>query len=1145
MKNYEVYTNNPLKFDLLNNGVSKVAEIGLDKEQLKTLRFELETFVCDGEYERGLDRIITAYLDGLGKPEQKAAWVSGFFGSGKSHLLKMLRYLWVDFKFPDGASARSIARLPTGVNDLFRELTTRSRQYGGVKAAAGTLGAGNMENVRLAFLQLIFRAADLPENLAAARFVLWLREKGHWDKICSHLKTKKRTPEQEIRNLHMSTPLAEALLAADPNYGTAKDALASIRADFPNTTSLTIDDMLDLIRRIFGDGREIPCTLLVVDEIQQFIGEKLDRATDVQEIAEHCCTGLNSRLLLVGAGQSALTATPSLSKLQHRFVIKVPLTDSDVENVIRQTVLAKQPQRVGDIKKVIDANQGEISRHLQNTRLAPSLSDEPHYAPDYPLLPVRRRFWGKVLRNVDVSGTTAQLRTQLKIVYEAARATAQKELGTVVPGDFIYQETASDLLHTGMLQREYYETIAGLDDKTREGKLKSRLCAVAFLISKLPREAGADDGVRADAETLADLLIEDLNNDGAKLRQEIPKLLDDLVKDGKLMLVANEYCLQTREGAIWTHDFNRRCTQILNDDAKINDERETLLRSAIEQALRSLNIAQGNSRQPRKLEIAMSVIRPNQPEGALVFWVRHGWAEPEKKVAEDARAAGNTSPMIFGFLPRERHDELRQNLASALAANDTIGHHGNPTTRPAIQARDSIDTIRKVAEQTVQNCIGDVLKNAKVFLGGGSELAGVELQDKVGDAAEGALQRLFDRFSDADHANWPQVLNAARAGNLSALQAVGYNGEIVQHPVCKQVADLIGPGKKGREVRDWFRKAPFGWPQDAIDAALVVLTLSGNLRCEINGQATDAKSLNQTQISNASFYVDIPPLSAGQKLDLKALFQKLGVSTQSGQELSAAAQFLGKFSDLADASGGEPPQPERPSKDTVRQLQALSGNAQLLEIHKKKQDLEQSIADWAKVRDGIGKRLPRWERLNEFKSMADGVSEIADVTAAMGVIESSRTLLSEPDPVAPLIHKVLGALRHALNQLQKDLDTTFAREEAKLQSSAGWQKLTEDQRQQLVGQFNLRKPAVIAVGNEDEIVATLRENSLANRQTLIEALPQRFQSALEEATRILMPKATRVSLPTATISNEEELETWVGEVRNRVKEQLKKGPVIL
>lgn len=176
-----------------------------------------------------------------------------------------------------------------------------------------------------------------------------------------------------------------------------------------------------------------------MDEVQQFIGDKVERAMDVQEIAEHSCTKLDSRVLLVGTGQSALTGTASLGRLQARFGVKVALSDADVEKVTRQTVLAKKPERFSDIKKVIEANQGEISRHLQNTRVASTMSDEPYYAPDYPLLPVRRCFWEKILRNVDVSGTTAQLRTQLKIVFEAARVTADRELGNVVAGDFVYK----------------------------------------------------------------------------------------------------------------------------------------------------------------------------------------------------------------------------------------------------------------------------------------------------------------------------------------------------------------------------------------------------------------------------------------------------------------------------------------------------------------------------------------------------------------------------------------------------------------------------------------------------------------------------------------------------------------------------------
>ena len=204
MTNRELYLRDPTTLELLNNGVSKVSEIGHDERQIKTLRFELETFVCDGEYARGLERILRAYLDGLGREEQKAVWVSGFFGSGKSHLVKMLRYLWEDYHFADSATARSLVRLPTEISDLLKELSTRSKPLGGLRAAAGTLGAGSMNNVRLAFVQLILRSAGLPEDLAHAKFILWLRSSGLETPVAKALKKNDCELLDEVANLNYS-----------------------------------------------------------------------------------------------------------------------------------------------------------------------------------------------------------------------------------------------------------------------------------------------------------------------------------------------------------------------------------------------------------------------------------------------------------------------------------------------------------------------------------------------------------------------------------------------------------------------------------------------------------------------------------------------------------------------------------------------------------------------------------------------------------------------------------------------------------------------------------------------------------------------------------------------------------------------------
>jgi len=100
MQTKEIFLRDPLTWKLVNEGVSSN-----NIEDLDTLRFELESFVCEGEYLQGMRRILQSYRDNFKSPEQKAAWISGFYGSGKSHLAKVLRYLWTNFSFPDGTTA--------------------------------------------------------------------------------------------------------------------------------------------------------------------------------------------------------------------------------------------------------------------------------------------------------------------------------------------------------------------------------------------------------------------------------------------------------------------------------------------------------------------------------------------------------------------------------------------------------------------------------------------------------------------------------------------------------------------------------------------------------------------------------------------------------------------------------------------------------------------------------------------------------------------------------------------------------------------------------------------------------------------------------------------------------------------------------
>ena len=508
MKNRELFLRDPASSVLMNNGQARIND-GQTEQELLTLREELINFVCEGQYEDGAIRILESYIRHFGGTSQPASWVSGFFGSGKSHLLKMLCHLWVDTEFPEGSRARSLPRdLPEALVANLKELDTLGRRYGGLHAASGTLPSGANESVRLTVLAMIFRSKGLPEKYAQAKFCLYLKNKGFYDKVKSAVEMKGKDFFRELNDLYVSPILHDALVEVDSGYGDRKAARSTIKAAFVQPNDVSTKDFIETIREVLSKDGHMPCTIIVLDEVQVYIGEEQDRARDVVEVAEALSKQLDSRIIVIAAGQNALSAqAPHFQWLKDRFTIPVELSDTDVETVTRRVLLQKEPKHVTEIRKCLDLHAGEIERQLSGTRIASTSNDRSIIVEDYPLLPTRRRFWEYVFRAVDPTGTSGMLRSQLRIIHDALQELAEQPLGAVVPADFMFEQLQPNLVQQGVLLRELDETIRKLDDNTPEGKLKRRICGLIFLVRKIPREAGFDIGIRATPEMLADLLV--------------------------------------------------------------------------------------------------------------------------------------------------------------------------------------------------------------------------------------------------------------------------------------------------------------------------------------------------------------------------------------------------------------------------------------------------------------------------------------------------------------------------------------------------------------------------------------------------------------------------------------------------------------
>ncbi len=1146
MKNRQLFQRDPAVSKLMNDGVAAVREAASDKE-IQTLRYELEHFVCEGQYEDGFVRILESYLGNVNSTTQPAAWVSGFYGSGKSHLLKMFRHLWVDTPFADGSTGRGLPQLPQEVQDLLRELDTLGRRSGGLHAASGTLPSGGGESVRLAVLSIVLASKGLPEALPQAQFCMWLQKNDIFDQVKAAVEKADKDFFGELHDLYVSPILAKAVLDADPDFAPdLKQARAALRSQFPVADDLSTNEFIRLVHEVLSVDGEIPCTVIVLDEIQLYIGDSPTRSTDVQEVAEALCKQLDSRVLLIGAGQTALAGNvPLLQRLTGRFTIPVELSDSDVETVTRRVVLAKKADKRKAVEDALSAHAGEIDRQLAGTRIAACTEDRDIIVDDYPLLPVRRRFWEHVLRAVDVPGTASQLRTQLKIVHEAVRTTAEDDIGTVVSADFIFGQLHPDLLRGGILLREIDETIRNLDDGTDDGLLAQRLCGLIFLVRKLPREDVADIGVRATPEMLADLLVGDLSNDGTQLRKEIPRILDKLVEGGTLIKLDEEYSLQTRESSEWDRELRNRRTRLNGDLASLTSKRGSFISAACSDALKGIKLSQGKSKEPRKLAVQFGADAPPAGGSDIPVWVRDGWGEKESTVLSDARAAGSSSAIIYVYIPKASADDLQKAIVEYEAAKSTLDFKGTPTSPEGREARDAMATRMGIAEATRNQIIQDVINQAKVFQGGGQERMGLILSAKVEDAAGASLARLFPNFKDADDSRWHSVISRAKNGDEAAMSAVDWTDSPEKHTVCSAVLSEVGSGKRGKEVRDAFEASPYGWPRDAVDAAMIVLHTIGHLRATHKGQTLSQGQLDQAKVSVTDFRTETATLNAREKMTLRKLFHDAGMDCKPNEETAKAGPYLVRLAELADHAGGEPPMPQRSKTDHLDTLRGFGGAEQLSEILKQHDLLVKQAKDWGKLAELADKRKPAWETLAALLKHADAMAGADELRAQAEAVKAERRLLDASDPVPDIRKATADALRAAVSAAHAEYEKTYKEHMAALTASDTWKKLKAAQHKKILADEGIAEAEALSVGSEVDLIRTLEQTALPAWKTRTDALTQQFNRAAIAAAKLLEPKTQSVHLASGTLKTEQEVKTWLAGTEKDLLAKLKNGPVVI
>ncbi len=714
-----------------------------------------------------------------------------------------------------------------------------------------------------------------------------------------------------------------------------------------------------------------------------------------------------------------------------------------MERVLRQVVLRKAPSREPEVHDVLTAASGEIDRQLEGTKIGARPPTPTSLVADYPLLPVRRRFWERVLRAIDRAGSAGQLRTQLRTVHDSTKQVADEPLGTVVPADTIYGQQLQSMLQSGVLLREVFETIRELDDGTEEGRLRSRLCSLVFLISQLPTDAAPTPDSGLPPRTSPTSLVRDLN-DGQRRRCARPchQHLDHLVERGVLLKLAgpigDEFRLQTRESSEWEAAYRTALAAAANDAARIGSERNRELREAVNDELKISHCCTAPARHLVALSFRSARTDP-PPIPTIPVWIRDEWNVREKTVIEEAQAAGAQDPTVYVFLPKRSADALKTAISGYLAAEEVLQTRGTRqlATAEGIEAKRSMEARRDRPPG----------RHRRHTERGGQERARLPGRRQRGGRGAPA-RRCAGRGRTRRHPQVPRI-RPRRPPRLETCRRPRTRGQ--HRPPRRRWTHQRdegprrlredprlrgGGGKKGSDVRKAFEAPPYGWPREAIDGILLSLMNADLVGATLNGATTPSKVLDASKIGLATFKSQSVVLTAPQRIRYPRRHERSRRPCQvrRGEPSRRQASLPPSRSSRALPAATHQHQ-RRQRRRTLTTSATAAETSSSSRSTVKRDKLTDDIRTWRADQGKLEARLPRWRIAQRLLDHARSLAIADEIAPQLDAIREQRALLRDPDPLPPIIHALVSTLREELAARYKHLIHTFAHQTKDLADS--------------------------------------------------------------------------------------------------------------
>jgi hypothetical protein len=564
--------------------VIKVGETG----DARKLAKEIGSYVVTPLIEKYIDQFLEHYTDTFrNQTTEIGVWISGYFGSGKSHLAKIISLLAGNREL-EGSTAckRFAARVPSDSahrGSIERSLARMGQCGTSVLAFnLNTLADSKSRPLSQLLLSEYYKSCGYGGNLLYAKVIEAELDKDHKLQAL-HEAVEARTGKRwaDIRNnlTFFRRALYEAACEVAPKvFDKVEDVERALRdaerGELYNVAFLIDTILTDLAAREKSEKRPLRM-LLVLDESGQWIENDAGRLSQLQALIEEAAIRGQGKLWIIvtthgdmgSIYKEARALEGDMKKIEGRFRFKWALTTENIERVLEDRLFKKRLAGKQVLDKVYQNSPGEL-RNLGElagaSQALPQCSEEkfPVYYPFFPyqvhLIPeIVKSLRSKGGRGEQLSGST---RTLLAITQDILRAGRRpylsEEIGPLVSFDEVYANLAGEGEVSPDVRTELSRIPAVVRDAT---ELTAKVAEVLYLIREIAY-------IPRTRENIARLLATDIRDDLATLRSRVDPELERLRGAKLVARNGDEYEFLTGERRTFEEEVATREHQILQQD---------------------------------------------------------------------------------------------------------------------------------------------------------------------------------------------------------------------------------------------------------------------------------------------------------------------------------------------------------------------------------------------------------------------------------------------------------------------------------------------------------------------------------------------------------------------------------------------------